>query len=299
MFRSNRRYRVVDFLIDGGWYLLMCSVICLHSIVPARAQCPDVLTKSPQDAWEQNAKLTVDIDPSYTPTERECIKKGLQSWQKSNTGAANHSASGVVINKYTYGESTNNHNTLIIQKAPPGVNNDIAQTSPVPGANGKLDYAITQVNRNVTNCDALAEMAAHEFGHTLGLTGHCTAQTGCNSPTASIMTTAAPGAYDASGNLVNPNAIKGTAGSPLMPTACDNTRAKEAGQYNPSTANPPAPAPPAAGGGGGTSPRPQDYYDHHPVCYMAVQVTTYWQCFGCGGCYYAGTNYSFLGINCY
>ena len=89
---------------------------------------------------------------------------------------------------------------------------DIAQTSPVPGANGKLDYAITQVNRNVTNCDALAEMAAHEFGHTLGLTGHCTAQTGCNSPTASIMTTAAPGAYDASGNLVNPNAIKGTAG---------------------------------------------------------------------------------------
>jgi len=298
MFRNYRKYALVDVAIDGGWYVLVCSLICLHSIVPVRAQtCPNVTETSPQDAWEQNSKITVDIDSSFTdPAQVECIKKGLQSWQKKNSSTGN--ASGVVINKYTRGVGTNNHNTLIIQKLP-GTSNDLAATTPVPGTNGHLDYAIMQVNPGITNCDALAEMAAHEFGHTLGLTGHCGPGTGCDTPSKSIMSTAPTGAYNAQGVLVNPNAIKGSAGNPLVPTDCDHTRAKEAGQFNPNTTNPPPPDPPATGGGGGSSPRPEDFYDHMPVCYMSVQTTTYWQCFGSQGCYYAGTSYQFLGINCY
>jgi hypothetical protein len=303
MFRRYGIRPLIAVVVDGGWTLLFLSLMCMHSVKPVSGQnptptpCPSVAATSPGDAWEQNAKLTVDIDSRYSPAQIECIKKGIASWQRDNSSTG--SASGVVINTYTYGQASAAHNTLIIQIAagPPGT--DIAHTDQTTGTNGRLDWAITQVNPGVTSCDALTEMAAHEFGHTLGLSGHCTPTTGCANKSNSIMTTAADGAYDAAGNLVNPNAIKGTAGNPLLPTNCDNQKVKDAGQYDPSKTNPPQPNPPATGGGGGTTPRPRDYYHHAPVCYLAVEITNWYQCYGSGGCNYVGSSYRSLGINCY
>ncbi len=79
------------------------------------------------------------------------------------------------------------------------------------------------------------------------------------------MTTAPTGAYDAKGTLVNPNAIKGTAGQPLQPKPCDNQAVKASAGYNQTTVRP-APTPVPTPGGRGCTPEssctnPAYFYD--------------------------------------
>lgn len=190
--------------------------------------CPTITPTGATNAWAQNANVTVDIDSHYSATDRACIEKGIRSWE-TNSGSGG-SASGVHVN-VTVGQGTNNPNTLIVQPSQGTGFTSLGETNPLGTDNGHLDTALMTLNAGITSCDALAETAAHEFGHTLGL-DHCTT---CTSQTASIMTGPPAGAYSGP-TLVNPNAIKGTAGQPLAPQSCDNTAVKNSAGYNPTTA---------------------------------------------------------------
>lgn len=238
--------------------LLVCSV-CVLSLLSAslpvqvgaqqQQQCPTVPKTGVDNAWKQNTRLIIDIDSRYTPTERTCIVNGFKSWENQN--GATGSASGVVVANVTVGQATLNTNTIVIQRSR-GVVNEIGRTTPIPGTDGRIDSATMTINERVTSCDALFEVAAHEFGHTLGLDDYCTPATGCANKTDSIMTGAPNGAYDADGNLVNPNAIKGTSGQPLKPTSCDNFAVRTSAGYNPQTVTSGGSG--TGGGGGGGSP---------------------------------------------
>lgn len=275
-----------------------------YSPLPAYAQtppCPTVPKAGPSSAWRQNAKITVDIDSRYSPAQQECIKAGIVAWIKNNSSTGN--ASGVEVVKWTVGQSSFAPDTMIIQQSA-GYTNDIGKTTDYPGSDGRLSTALSTFNAGTTTCDALTELAGHEFGHTMGLADYCDASSGCGSPTDSIMTGPAPGAYDKppgqGGTLINPNAIKGTAGHPLLAKPCDQTNAKEGGQYDPSKTNPPPANPPAAGSGG-PSGRPEDYYLGRPpeqVCYVACWVTVYYVC-GSSGCTYYGTTVDCGGTYCF
>jgi hypothetical protein len=217
-------------------YVAGCSsclliLIGAQSFFQTKAQappCPTIQQTGPENAWAQNSDITVDIDSSFSAAERACIEQGLRSWQSSN--GATGSASGVRIANVTVGQGSMGHNTLIIQRSQ-GAFTSLAETNPVATLNGHLDGALTTINAGMTSCDALAEAAAHEFGHTLGV-NHCT---NCANKTDSLMTTAPDGAYDAEGNLVNPNAIKGSPGQPLTPKPCDNAAVQDSANYNPAT----------------------------------------------------------------
>jgi hypothetical protein len=224
-------------------YVIAACSLCMLSlllaplpvIVKAQTTCPKVPKTGPTNAWAQKATITVDIDSRYSPSQRECIQRGILSW---NNGAGGN-ASGLTIN-FTVGVGELGSNTLVIQRnAPSPSDNDIATTHPAFVVNGHLDNATMSINNGVTSCDALFETAAHEFGHTLGLGDYCNASTGCPNKNDSIMTGAPNGAYDAAENLVNPNAIKGTAGNPLKPTSCDNKEAQQGAGYDPSKLTPP------------------------------------------------------------
>lgn len=59
-----------------GLVALTVAVALFFGGVDAQQQqCPDVPKVGPQTAWAQNSQVTVDIDSSYTPTQRDCIKK--------------------------------------------------------------------------------------------------------------------------------------------------------------------------------------------------------------------------------
>lgn len=234
---SSHRY---TRLILGAVALFMISSLLLFSVGAQNSTCPNIPTSGPSNAWEQGAHVTVDIDDRYSPAQQACIKQGILSWQNSN--GANGSASGVTVT-FTVGSPDLAHNVVVLQKAA-GATNDVAKTTNITGSSGHLESATMSFNSGLTSCTALAETAAHEFGHTLGLDDYCTPARGCNSLTDSIMTGPAAGAYDENGVLVNPNAIKGTDGQPLAPKPCDNQAVKNSANYNPANLATPTPTPP-------------------------------------------------------
>lgn len=100
--------------------------------------------------------------------------------------------------------------------------------------------AVTNLNPNITDCLALQQTLAHEIGHTLGL-GECPVPN-CNARdtmmTSGVCRTNGP--PDANGNPTCAVADYNNTSQGLTgPSACDNSRIQQTGQYNAATMSQP------------------------------------------------------------
>ena len=280
--------------------LNFAPLIPVHGQAPA---CTTVGGYGASEAFAQNSKLTVNISGA-NGTQQGGVRSAFATWQKVNDASATGNASGIVVNQYTYLATAGSQNVRVIFGTPTGG----VRGSEVKNSDGSVTITI---DSRVTSAQAVLEVMLHELGHGLfGLKNcdpaDCTPACDCsrsktimgNAPACSSQ--AAVDLWQASDPSACPNGPDYNATDGVdTPTPCDVAAAKANGNYDPNTTNPPPANPPSTGGGGGTTPRPEDFYHHEPVCYMAVETTSWYQCYGSQGCYFIGNTYQFLGINCY
>lgn len=220
---------------------------------------------SSRQAWQQNQFVTVNVNASqFSQADLACIQSVFDNYNLSN-GATQGNWSGVY---FSVGYSTNSLAVATVQpngsvnttpttygsnfsavfqiNRPDQLQGDPTargETTPVNSGTYRT-AAVTNVHPFVRDCAALAQLIAHEIGHTMGL-GHCAQNpdgTEACGATDTAMVTAAgcPGggttctAYERYNNTE-----RGTTG----PTPCDNQKIRAAGQYNQNNVNQPNPNP--------------------------------------------------------
>jgi hypothetical protein len=213
-----------------------------------------------ETTWRQNSIVSVNINSGdFTPDEFECMKQVFENYNLAN-GATQGNGSGVRFS-ITYGPNavaTTSGNTA---SPAPGIDNGFQVNAPSNYPAGSLGNtagggeadtnnvvnrvaAVTNINPNITDCAALQQTLAHEIGHTLGL-GECPVPQ-CNANdtvmTSGVCQTSNPDGTCAVADYNNTS--QGLSG----PSSCDNTKIKQAGQYNLATMS--QPPDPGAGGGG-------------------------------------------------
>jgi hypothetical protein len=87
--------------------------------------CPPQVTDQ-TESWPQNAQVTVNIDPSFNPTQRAAIEQSFRNWQ--NAGAPSRNGSGVTFtftsnaNPPTMFPPTGTYNAQVNNANPPAPN---------------------------------------------------------------------------------------------------------------------------------------------------------------------------------
>jgi len=112
------------------------------------------------EAWAQEAHVTVNIDPSFLPEERQAIQQTFNNW----SGAA---LSGVTFTFTSNAEPTSGQNSVQVNEQTPS-NSAQAESSLLPGSSS-LVIASFNINSQVTDTTALKHTVSHEIGHTFGL----------------------------------------------------------------------------------------------------------------------------------
>lgn len=227
--------------------------------VPAEdPACASPSPMSPVSTWKQNAAVHVVINADqFSPDEFNCLKAVFESYNA--VAGADGNSSGVRFNA-TY--SSTPAATLTSPYTPgganlavnaPGITNGLQVNKPQDmgsvilgsesiGTDGtRRNSAVLNLNPNITDCKSMAQILAHEIGHTLGLKD-C-----CHCPRASTVMNCgacAEAGTDANGNRVCVRAdYNNSSNGRSSPTTCDSTSIKQAGQYDPSTVNQPPASP--------------------------------------------------------
>jgi hypothetical protein len=211
-------------------------------------------------AWPQNAPVTVNINSTqFSPADRDCIQSIFANYNLANESSGN--SSGVYFT-VTY-TSTPIAATI----------NGTAETAATPAATGPYNYQInrpatlegdnpaafgqtgtggtgtyrtsgvTNINSQITNCDALRQTLAHEIGHTFGL-AECP---NCDARGSVMVGGAAVQNPDGTITRLYNDTSRGLNG----PTPCDDQVVRQGVGYNPATVNQPIPGGGGGGGGGG------------------------------------------------
>lgn len=214
---------IVSLAIVFGLWLLLCP---RTAVLQTNCQPPG---NPSQYAWPKDAQVQVNIDPSFSPAQKLGIEAALENWNSANGPAGNNS--GVTFLPPTYSSTaTSGTNTMqVTNQVPPSCatcpGSAVGDTS-----GGRRKDAVIRLNgNNAANFSSwqAANVMAHEVGHTFGL-GNCTNCT-CGNPQGSTQDK----------SVMSGNCAQGQSSSPQGPTDCDNTKAKQVGQYG------------VVGGGGG------------------------------------------------
>lgn len=229
-----------------GVVAIVCLILLLAMLVGGQDNPPENCPPTPQvtccppqttsvsQTFPHGVTINVNIDPNgFTSEQIAAIETTYRNWQAAGSLANN--GSGV---RYVF-----THNATPLSMTPPAgtYNIQVWHTAPpeAPGKAGGMELTLSNgrvvaqqvwINEGVTDTCAVAQTAAHETGHGFGLDhGDCANYT-------TVMTHADNGL----------NSATGTYG----PTACDNAKVNQVGQY-PKPSPTPTPTP-------GSCPRPPD-----------------------------------------
>lgn len=200
--------------------------------------------KPPKGTWPPSATINVNIDPTFTPDQKNAIVAALNNWNTANSINGNGSL-------VRFNEPTSNQQPL----SPSSTSFNLQISNKPIGAAGNASWVGTANNRTYSEISLnpaniftfpgyFQHVAAHELGHTFGMDN-------CDScdPCKTVMAT--PG-------LCSP-------ASPGGPTPCDNEKVHQVGDYGPTGG-------PGGGGGpvgGGCPPPPIQCRLDERNCYQA------------------------------
>lgn len=238
---------------------LICCLLILSAIfftvqTGAQTSCDPANTPGTLPttfAWPQNALVSVNVSGQFTQEEFNCISQVFDAFNLQNAATQGNS-SGVYFS-VTYGGSTvasvgaNNRAVnasnisygLQINRQDMG---DFTAGQTYTGDNGtNRTSGVINLTPRIpsSNCTAQQMNMAHELAHTLGLF-HCD---GCAAGASVVNSLRVCGRYAADGVTCLEADWNDTTYGRTVPSPCDNSRIRQAGQYDPNTVDQP-------GGGG-------------------------------------------------
>lgn len=251
---------------------------------------PALSSRGRLDAWAQNSLVSVNINSNeFTQTQYDCIKSVFENFNlmaaatQGNFSGVRFSVTYTANPVATVNTQTNTSvnasnvtNGLQVNRPPTGAPGDLGAVTlgtAAAGDNGtNRNSSVITINSRITDCTAMQQTLAHEIGHTFGLGDCCSCQ-----GTSSIMGCGVCASNNASGTACGVSDYNNTTNGSTGPTACDNSRIQQAGQYNSGTVN----QPPAPGGSSGG-------YSYYCLSMGAIEMNSW----GCPGGYYRvpGTN---------
>ena len=201
------------------------GLLLLLTQISAAQTCPGPPTDPTQKkGWPKNANVPVNIDPNFTAAERAGIQQAIDGWKNANGTSGNNSQ--VTFGAPTYNSTPASTGIQFSKQLPSSGNRGQTTTS----VNGSLQTTAAEVKirPDVTNQEAVREVASHEMGHPAGLQDcpNCGLNDSVMAPPPASATT-------------DPNAI----GRTPTPTSCDNQAVNQVGGYG---TPPPPPDDPCA-----------------------------------------------------
>jgi len=212
-------------------------------------------------SWPQNAPVTVNINSNqFSTDDLACMQSIFANYNLAAQSSGN--SSGVFFDvRYTstpiaatVGGTAETAPTsaaaglpFVYQiNRPPILEGSNPAAFAQTGAGGTGEHrtsGVTNINSQITNCDALRQTLAHEIGHTFGL-GECSS---CDARGSVMVGGSAIQNPDGTITRLYNDTSRGLVG----PTPCDDQVVRQGVGYNPATVNQPTGGGGGAEGGGG------------------------------------------------
>jgi hypothetical protein len=200
-------------------------LILTVQIATSQSGCTNPPTQLAKTTWAPGAQVTVNINPTFSQPKRDAMLAAFINWQDSSGNN-----SGVTFS-FTYNSTPiTGPNTHQVNSQVPSGGGQAETGGTSNSGNTHRESAFTNIDSRVTDPTALAQVMAHEIGHTFGLDDCTTCAAGT-----SVMTLPACCNYN--------NTTAGRSG----PSPCDTATANQAGGYPTPTPTPlstPLPSPP-------------------------------------------------------
>jgi len=196
--------------------IISCLSILAPQLATSQSGCTNPPTQGANTTWSPGAQVTVNINPTFSQSQRDAIVAAFTNWQNSsgNNSGVNFS--------FTYNSTqVTGANTYQVNSQIPSGGGQAETGGTANSSNTHRSTAFTNIDSRVTDLTALTQVMAHEIGHTFGLNDCSTCAAGT-----SVMTLPPCCNYN--------DTTAGRTG----PSPCDVATANQAGGYPTPTPTP-------------------------------------------------------------